>query len=52
MYERVQTNNKKFLIAKTGQLGQPQTGQKQGVDLQRNALISLIHFVQLYSKVD
>ena len=33
---------KKFL-AKTGQLELPQKGQKQGDDLQRNALTSLIH---------
>ena len=43
---------KKFLT-KTGQLIRTATkGQKQGVDLQRNALTSLIHFVQFYSKVD
>ena len=30
----------------------PQTGQKQVADIQRNALTSLIHFVQLHNKVE
>ena len=38
---------KKFLT-KTGKFRPPQKGQKQGVDLQP----SLIHFVQLYNKVN
>ena len=42
---------KKFLT-KAGWLGLAQKGQKQVYDIQHNALISLIHFVQLYSKVD
>ena len=33
-------------------LGLPQKGQDQVYDFQRNALTSLIHFEQLYSKVD
>ena len=33
---------KKFLT-KQGNLGLPQKGQKQGYDLQRNALTSLVH---------
>ena len=40
-----------IVLAKTEELGLPQKEQKQGVDLQRNALTSLINFVQLYSKV-
>ena len=42
---------KKFLT-KTGQLGLPQKGKKQASNLQSKALTSLIHFVQLYYKVN
>ena len=31
-----------------GKLGLPQKGQKRVYDLQRNALTSLVHFVQLH----
>ena len=34
---------------KNGRLGLPQELQKQVIDLQRNVLTSLIHFVQFYS---
>ena len=42
---------KKFL-RKIRWLGLPQKGQKQVPNLQSNTLTSLIHFVQLYNKVN
>ena len=46
-----QVYNENF-FNKTVLLGLPQKGLKQVADLQHNALTSLIHFVQLYDKVN
>ena len=42
---------KKF-FTKAGLLGLSQKGQEQGVDLQNNALTSLVHFAVQLDKVD
>ena len=44
--KKVQMSNKNILDK--NRVGMPQKGQKRGVDLQRNAVTSLIQFVQLH----